>query len=98
MPNSKEDSQLLIKRPRLPKRVRLQIDPVSEKPVLLIQEAVLLLNRTGYEILLRCDGTRTLSEIIEDLGNQYPIGNATLSFEILHYAKSLSQKGLLEWI
>jgi pyrroloquinoline quinone biosynthesis protein D len=96
MPHSREDSPLLTRRPRLAKRVRLQIDPVSAKPVLLNQEGIVLLNRTGHEILLRCDGTRTLSEIIEELGNQY--GIATLAQEVLQYVEHLRREGLLEWI
>ena len=39
-------------------------------PVLLLQEAVIVLNQTGYEILPLCDGTHTVSEIIQDLENQ----------------------------
>jgi pyrroloquinoline quinone biosynthesis protein D len=98
MPHPSEDSPLLSRRPRLAKRVRLQIDPVSAKPVLLNQESVVLLNKTGYEILLRCDGTRSLAEIIEELGNQYPAAKATLAREVLQYAESLHREGLLEWI
>jgi hypothetical protein len=38
-------------RSRLAKRARLQSDPDSERPVLLHQEAVIVLNHSGYEIL-----------------------------------------------
>ena len=85
-------------RPRLAKRVRLRIDGVSGKPVLLYQEAVMVLNQTGYEILRLCDGTRTLSEIIRSLEVQYPLAQSILSREVLQYIKAISQKGLIEWI
>jgi pyrroloquinoline quinone biosynthesis protein D len=98
MPHSREDSPLLTRRPRLAKRVRLRTDPVSAKPVLLNQEGIVLLNRTGHEILLRCDGTRTLSEMIEELRNQYGIANKTLAQEVLQYIENLRREGLLEWI
>jgi pyrroloquinoline quinone biosynthesis protein D len=98
MPNSRDDAALLTRRPRLAKRVRLQTDPVSAKPVLLNQEGIVLLNRTGHEILLRCDGTRTLSEIIEELGSQYGIANKPLVQEVLQYVENLRREGLLEWI
>jgi pyrroloquinoline quinone biosynthesis protein D len=97
MPSSTEGSSHLNDRPRLAKRVRLQIDPISQKPVLQNQESVILLNRTGHEILARCDGTRTLSEIIEELGRQYPVAKSSLAREVSQYVEHLDGKGLLVW-
>lgn len=95
MSNSREDS--LNCRPRLAKRVRLQIDPVSKQAVLQNQESVILLNISAHEILLRCDGTRTLSEIIKELGIEYPTAKAILAQDVSQYVNHLGQKGLLEW-
>jgi pyrroloquinoline quinone biosynthesis protein D len=97
MPNSGEESPHLNDRPRLAKRVRLQIDPISEKAVLQNQESVILLNVTGHEIVARCDGTRTLSEIIEELGRQYPVAKAGLARDVSRYVELLGEKGLLVW-
>jgi pyrroloquinoline quinone biosynthesis protein D len=97
MPTSGEDSSHLNDRPRLAKRVRLQIDPISKKPVLQNQESVILLNRTGHEILARCDGTRTLSEIIEELATQYPVAKSKLKRDVSQYVEQLGGKGLLVW-
>jgi pyrroloquinoline quinone biosynthesis protein D len=85
-------------RPRLAKRVRLQIDPASGEPVLLHQEAVIVLNDSGYEILSLCDGMHTLSEIIQGLESIYPTAKPILAQEVLHYIEAISQKGLVEWI
>ena len=95
---TEEEVLELNKRPRLAKRVRLQIDAVSGNPVLLHQEAVMVLNQTGYEILRLCDGTRTLREILQDLENQYPAAKSILSREVLQYFQAISQRGLIEWI
>ena len=84
-------------RPCLAKRVRLQIDPISGNPVLLLQEAVMVLNQTGNEILRLCDGTHTVSEIIQDLENQYPSARQILWREISQYLEAITQKGLIEW-
>jgi pyrroloquinoline quinone biosynthesis protein D len=86
------------KRPSLVKHVRLQIDRVTGEPVLLSQEAVLTLNRSGYEVLQRCDGTRTLTQLISELEAQYQATNGTLGPDVLRYVEELSQKGLLQWI
>ncbi|HZC34805.1 MAG TPA: pyrroloquinoline quinone biosynthesis peptide chaperone PqqD [Chthoniobacterales bacterium] len=92
------NSSVPNKRPRLAKRARLQIDAVSGNPVLLHQEAILVLNQSGYEILQLCDGTRTLSDIIRDLGNEYPVAQSILSREVPRYIEVICQKGLIEWI
>jgi pyrroloquinoline quinone biosynthesis protein D len=84
-------------RPRLAKRARLQIDAASGTPVLLHQEAIMVLNQTGYEILRLCDGTRTVSEIIRDLENEYPVAQSILSREVSQYIEAIYQKGLIEW-
>ena len=97
MPSSGEGSSHLNDRPRLAKRARLQIDPISKKPVLQSQESVILLNSTGHEILVRCDGTRTLSEIIEELALQYPAAKSRLAREVSQYVEHLGGKGLLVW-
>jgi pyrroloquinoline quinone biosynthesis protein D len=85
-------------RPRLAKRVRLETDAVSGNPVLLHQEAIMVLNKTGYEILRLCDGTRTLSEIIQKLANEYPAAQSVLSREVSQYIEDIRRKGLIEWI
>ena len=92
------DSPIPSQTPRLAKRARLHIDPVSGNPVLMHQEEVLLLNCSGYEILRLCDGTHTLPEVIQDLENRYPEAGPILKREVAEYVEAISQKGLIEWI
>jgi pyrroloquinoline quinone biosynthesis protein D len=92
------DSRASNKKPLLAKRARLHTDPVSGQPVLMHQEAVLVLNDSGYQILRLCDGTRTLIEIIQDLETRYPAARSILAQEISAYMEAISQKGLIEWI
>jgi pyrroloquinoline quinone biosynthesis protein D len=98
MPDLSDGSRRPFSRPCLAKRARLQIDPVSGKPVLLIQEAVILLNRTGYEIFEQCDGTRNVTEIIEGLEIRYSTAKTTLTREVLEYLEKLNERGFLQWI
>jgi pyrroloquinoline quinone biosynthesis protein D len=92
------DSPAANKRPCLAKRARLRIDPVSGNPVLMHQEAVLVLNRSGYEILRLCDGTHSLSEVIQELQSRYPEAGPILTREVPEYVEAINQKGLIEWI
>ncbi len=58
-------------RPRLAPFARLQWDPARERHVVLLPESVLVLNATGAAILTRCDGTRTVAAIAEELRATY---------------------------
>jgi pyrroloquinoline quinone biosynthesis protein D len=58
-------------RPELGCRVRLTFDRVREKHVLLGPESVVVLNRTGADILGLCDGRRTVAEIMAELRERY---------------------------
>jgi pyrroloquinoline quinone biosynthesis protein D len=84
--------------PRLAKRVRLQIDNISGKPVLLYQESVLWLNHSGYEVLRLCDGTQTIAEIIGTVAKEYQTADSTVSGSIAEFVAAISQQGLIEWV
>jgi pyrroloquinoline quinone biosynthesis protein D len=85
-------------RPRLRNRARLQRDPLTGKAVVLYQEGIIELNDSGCEILLLCDGTRSLSGIVQDLENNYPDAKSVLSQEVFGFLELISRKGLIEWI
>jgi pyrroloquinoline quinone biosynthesis protein D len=58
-------------RPQLARHVRLTFDRAREQHVLLQPESVVVLNRTGADILGLCDGQRTVTEIEEELHDRY---------------------------
>jgi pyrroloquinoline quinone biosynthesis protein D len=54
-------------RPLIGRGFRLQWEPAQNTHVLLYPEGMVKLNPSAGEILSRCDGKRTLDEIIVDL-------------------------------
>jgi pyrroloquinoline quinone biosynthesis protein D len=58
-------------RPRLASHVRLTFCRTRQRPVLLLPETVVVLNRSGADILERCDGRHTVAEIVAELGARY---------------------------
>ena len=58
-------------RPRLARHVRLTFCPNRNRPVLLRPETVVVLNDSGAAVLERCDGRRTVAEIVAELGARY---------------------------
>jgi pyrroloquinoline quinone biosynthesis protein D len=54
-------------RPAIPRGLRLQWEAAQEAHVLLFPEGQVLLNGSAAEILRRCDGVRTVAEIVADI-------------------------------
>jgi pyrroloquinoline quinone biosynthesis protein D len=79
---------------RLARRAKLRWDPVREKPMLLVPEGVLVLNRTGHEIVKRIDGTRTAAGLASELAGLF--GEPRVEMEVLAFLERLAEKGLLE--
>ena len=54
-------------RPMLGRGFRLQWEPAQQAHVLLYPEGMVKLNTSAGEILRRCDGERTVAQIVADL-------------------------------
>ena len=53
--------------PRVSKRFRLQWEEAQQAWVLLYPEGMVKLNQSAGEILRRCDGARSVREVVADL-------------------------------
>ena len=53
--------------PRISKRFRLQWEEAQQAWVLLYPEGMVRLNQSAGEILRRCDGARSVAEVVADL-------------------------------
>lgn len=83
-------------RPSLAKGVRLQIDPATDKCVLLYPEGIIELNETAQEILSRCDG-RALGEIICELAEEYEADSQALAADVRETLADLQQRKMIEF-
>lgn len=70
---------------------RLQWEDVRQAYVLLYPEGVVTLNASAGEILKRCDGARTVNEIIADLKRSFP--GAELESDVLNLLGVAREKG-----
>ena len=57
----------LPERPKLSRRFRLQFEPAQSRWVLLYPEGMVQLNDSAAEILKRCDGLKSLPDIVAEL-------------------------------
>ena len=58
-------------RPAIAHGMRLQWEPAQDSHVLLYPEGMVKLNASAGAILSRCDGVRTLADIVADLERAY---------------------------
>jgi pyrroloquinoline quinone biosynthesis protein D len=80
-------------RPVLAPHVRLRLDPIRNRHVLLSPETVVVLNRTGADILQLCDGHRTVAQIVAELRGRY---HRVIDDEVRTFLARLAVKRCLE--
>jgi pyrroloquinoline quinone biosynthesis protein D len=67
----------LTAKPAVSRGFRLQWEPAQNAHVLLYPEGMVKLNGSAGEILKRCDGSRTVAAIVEDLEQAFGAQNLT---------------------
>lgn len=82
-------------RPRLAPGVRLHFDKTRDAWVLLCPERVIEAEGPAPEILRRCDGTRTISEIIDELAAAYAADRSVIEADVTAMLADLAGKRLL---
>lgn len=81
-------------RPCLRRLFRLQWEPAQDAYVLLYPEGMVKLNPSAGEILLRCDGTRELDDIIDELEDLFSASD--LAADIYRFIDHARQCGWLD--
>lgn len=72
---------------------RLQWEQAQQAHVLLYPEGMVTLNESARAILHRCDGSRSLAQIVEDL--QQTFGEPDLSGDVTEFLAAAAEEG---WI
>jgi pyrroloquinoline quinone biosynthesis protein D len=81
-------------RPAVAHGLRLQWEPAQEAHVLLYPEGMVKLNGSAGAIMSRCDGARTLADIVADLERSY--GVSGLATDVRAFVVLALQKRWLE--
>lgn len=80
-------------KPELGAGYRLQWEPAQEAHVLLYPEGMVKLNQSAGAIMTRCNGSRTIEEVVADLERTY--GTSGLADEVLAFIDLALQRGWL---
>jgi pyrroloquinoline quinone biosynthesis protein D len=78
----------------IPDGMRLQWEPAQEAHVLLYPEGMVKLNGSAGAIMARCDGVRTLADIVADLERTYAV--AGLSADVRAFVALALERRWLE--
>ena len=81
-------------RPALAMGLRLQWEPAQEAHVLLYPEGMVKLNSSAGAIMSRCDGVRTVADIVAELERSY--GLTGLAADVRAFVTLALQKRWLE--
>jgi pyrroloquinoline quinone biosynthesis protein D len=82
-------------RPKLAPGVRLHFDKTRNASVLLSPERVIEAEGPASEILRRCDGTRTIDAIIDELAAVYAADRAVIAQDVTEMLQDMVGKRLL---
>jgi pyrroloquinoline quinone biosynthesis protein D len=81
-------------RPKLSRRFRLQFEEAQQRWVLLYPEGMVQLNDSSAEILKRCDGERSLEDIVAELEAAYSVQD--LAPQVASLLEEGQRRGWLE--
>lgn len=70
-------------RPALARGVRLRWDDVRARHTLLFPEGALALNTSAAAVLELCDGSRSVGDIVSELGRRFPGADLTADVDEL---------------
>jgi pyrroloquinoline quinone biosynthesis protein D len=82
-------------RPRLAPGVRLHYDRARGAWVLLCPERVIEAEGPAHEILRRCDGTRSIGQIVDELAAVYAADRTEIEHDVREMLADLASKRLL---
>lgn len=82
-------------RPCLKRHVRLQYDPVRSAWALLSPERVFWPDEVSLDILKLCDGRRTVSQIVEELSDQYDAAREDIAPDVEQFLQEWSDRFLV---
>ncbi|MFD1331993.1 pyrroloquinoline quinone biosynthesis peptide chaperone PqqD [Methylopila musalis] len=82
--------------PKLPRGVRLRRDEVRDEWLLLAPERVLKPNPIAVAVLERCDGVRSVAEIVADLATAYAAPADRIEADVKAMLADLADKRVLD--
>ena len=81
--------------PRIGAGFRLQWEDAQQAWVLLFPEGMVRLNGSAGEIMKRCDGERSVADMIDQLAAKYTAERNAIATDVIAMLQDLADKGFL---
>jgi pyrroloquinoline quinone biosynthesis protein D len=81
--------------PALARGVKLRFDKARDAWILLAPEKVLMPDQIAVEILKRCDGKATVTELVDDLAVTFSADRDQVAGDVRGFLQDLADKGML---
>jgi coenzyme PQQ biosynthesis protein PqqD len=89
------DPEVFVGHPRLCDGVRLHMDRLSGRPVLLFPEGVLELSASANAVLQLCDGCHDVEDILPNLAAAYEVSHSVLRTDVFRCLRELMEMQLV---
>ncbi|HMN71036.1 MAG TPA: pyrroloquinoline quinone biosynthesis peptide chaperone PqqD [Rhodoblastus sp.] len=83
-------------RPRLPRGVRLKHDEVRGEWLLLAPERVIKANPIAVAVIEKCDGARSLRQIVDELAATYNADRTVIERDVTKLVGDLASKRMVD--
>ena len=86
----------LASRPALARHMKLRRDSVRDRWVVLAPERILTPNAEAADVLLLCDGDRTVADIADALAPEYDTEAQVIAADIIALLEELAASGVIK--
>ena len=86
-------SEIVLK---LPRHAKLRFDKARDKWIILAPERVFELDEIAYEVISRCDGERTVTDIVDELCLKFDqVEREVIMNDVVGMLQNLADKGFV---
>ncbi len=82
--------------PKLPRHAKLRFDKARDKWIILAPERVFELDQVAYEVISRCDGDRSVEQVIDGLCEKFDqVCRNVIMTDVTSMLQDLADKGFV---
>ena len=82
--------------PKLPRHAKLRFDKARDKWIILAPERVFELDHVAFEVISRCDGGRSVEQVIDSLCEKFDqVGREVIMTDVTNMLQDLADKGFV---
>ncbi len=86
-------SEIILK---LPRHAKLRFDKARDKWIILAPERVFELDEIAYEVIYRCDGERTVTDVVNELCLKFDqVEREVIMNDVVGMLQNLADKGFV---